>query len=132
MWLESIDLKIYCSGRLITNLIDIFFFLNFRTFNLLHVRKCVGQFNMQPICHRYTLCSRWVSTGIFIRILNFLTQPKPMYSDLDYCQTLHIMDSTGSSVIVNKKCANRTECHPSTVGCLSIDKQTVRNITISL
>jgi hypothetical protein len=47
-------------------------------------------------------------------------------TDLDYCQTLHIMDSTGSSVIVNKKCANRTECHPSTVGCLSIDRQTVR------
>jgi len=51
-------------------------------------------------------------------------------TDLDYCQTLHIMDSTGSSVIVNKKCANRTECHPSTVGCLSIDRQTVRIIII--
>ncbi|KAL5244512.1 hypothetical protein ACI65C_011921 [Semiaphis heraclei] len=50
---------------------------------------------------------------------------KPCARDLDYCQTLHIMDSTGSSVIVNKKCANRTECHPSTVGCLSIDRQTV-------
>lgn len=52
-----------------------------------------------------------------------------MFTDLDYCQTLHIMDSTGSSVIVNKKCANRTECHPSTVGCLRIDRQTVRNAT---
>lgn len=51
-----------------------------------------------------------------------------MPTDLDYCQTLHIMDSTGTSVIVNKKCANRTECQPSTVGCLSIDRQTVRNI----
>ncbi|VVC40899.1 Hypothetical protein CINCED_3A025022 [Cinara cedri] len=50
---------------------------------------------------------------------------RPCARDLDYCQTLHIMDSTGSSVVVNKKCANRTECHPSTVGCLSIDRQTV-------
>jgi len=52
--------------------------------------------------------------------------------DLDYCQTLHIMDSTGTSVIVNKKCANRTECHPSTVGCLSIDRQTVSYLVIIL
>ncbi|XP_050443833.1 ly6/PLAUR domain-containing protein 6B-like [Adelges cooleyi] len=50
---------------------------------------------------------------------------RPCARDLDYCQTLHIMDSTGSSVIVNKKCANRSECHPSTVGCLRIDTQTV-------
>jgi hypothetical protein len=43
----------------------------------------------------------------------------------DFCQTLHIMDSRGESVLVNKKCANQTECSPQRVGCLSIDTQTV-------
>ncbi|XP_050542895.1 ly6/PLAUR domain-containing protein 6B-like [Daktulosphaira vitifoliae] len=50
---------------------------------------------------------------------------RPCAPDLDFCQTLHIMDSTGSSVIVNKKCANKSECHSSTVGCLHIDTQMV-------
>ncbi|KAI5748773.1 hypothetical protein M8J76_001813 [Diaphorina citri] len=43
----------------------------------------------------------------------------------DFCHTLHIMDSTGASVVVNKKCANSTECWPLGVGCLHIDAQTV-------
>lgn len=43
----------------------------------------------------------------------------------DFCHTLHIMDSRGESVVVNKKCADRSECSPQRVGCLSIDTQTV-------
>ncbi|KAJ4440220.1 hypothetical protein ANN_08359 [Periplaneta americana] len=43
----------------------------------------------------------------------------------DFCHTLHIMDSRGESVVVNKKCADSSECSPQRVGCLSIDTQTV-------
>uniref|UniRef100_A0A1B6KVG6 UPAR/Ly6 domain-containing protein n=1 Tax=Graphocephala atropunctata TaxID=36148 RepID=A0A1B6KVG6_9HEMI len=43
----------------------------------------------------------------------------------NFCHTLHIMDSTGASVVVNKKCADSTECLPQAVGCVSIDSQTV-------
>ena len=43
----------------------------------------------------------------------------------DFCHTLHIMDSRGESVVVNKKCADQSECSPQRVGCLSIDTQTV-------
>ena len=43
----------------------------------------------------------------------------------DFCHTLHIMDSKGESVVVNKKCADESECSPQLVGCLSIDTQTV-------
>ncbi|GFG41012.1 hypothetical protein Cfor_12608, partial [Coptotermes formosanus] len=42
----------------------------------------------------------------------------------DFCHTLHIMDSRGESVVVNKKCTDHTECSPHRVGCLSIDTQT--------
>lgn len=47
------------------------------------------------------------------------------YAGNDFCYTLHIMDSTGASVIVNKKCANSSECWESGVGCLKVDSQTV-------
>ncbi|XP_046675082.1 ly6/PLAUR domain-containing protein 6-like [Homalodisca vitripennis] len=43
----------------------------------------------------------------------------------NFCHTLHIMDSTGASVVVNKKCADSRECLPQGVGCVSIDSQTV-------
>lgn len=36
------------------------------------------------------------------------------------------MDSTGASVVVNKKCADTTECLPRAVGCVLVDTQTVR------
>ena len=44
----------------------------------------------------------------------------------DFCHTLHIMDSTGASVVVNKKCANSSECWSLGVGCLKVDTQTVK------
>ncbi|XKL66435.1 hypothetical protein PGB90_009855 [Kerria lacca] len=47
----------------------------------------------------------------------------------NFCYTLHIMDSTGASVIVNKKCANNSECWSSRVGCLKVDSQTVMRYT---
>ncbi|XP_039277066.1 ly6/PLAUR domain-containing protein 6B [Nilaparvata lugens] len=43
----------------------------------------------------------------------------------NFCHTLHIMDSRGASVIVNKKCSDSTECWPHSVGCMHIDTQTV-------
>ncbi|XP_075210992.1 ly6/PLAUR domain-containing protein 6-like [Lycorma delicatula] len=43
----------------------------------------------------------------------------------NFCHTLHIMDSTGASVVVNKKCANSSECWPLGVGCVLIDAQKV-------
>ncbi|XP_065215701.1 ly6/PLAUR domain-containing protein 6B-like [Planococcus citri] len=43
----------------------------------------------------------------------------------DFCHTLHIMDSTGASVVVNKKCANSSECWSLGVGCLKVDTQTI-------
>lgn len=43
----------------------------------------------------------------------------------DFCHTLHIVDSRGHSVLVNKKCAEASECDPGVLGCLHIDTQTV-------
>ncbi|XP_049954785.1 ly6/PLAUR domain-containing protein 6B-like [Schistocerca serialis cubense] len=43
----------------------------------------------------------------------------------EFCHTLHVMDSHGESVVVNKKCANGTECTPQRVGCVVIDAQRV-------
>lgn len=42
-----------------------------------------------------------------------------------FCHTLHIMDSRGNSVLVNKKCATEIECQASKVGCVHIDTQLV-------
>ncbi|CAH1406895.1 unnamed protein product [Nezara viridula] len=50
---------------------------------------------------------------------------RPCPEGEDFCHTLHIMDSTGASVIVNKKCADTTECWPMGVGCVMVDTQTV-------
>lgn len=36
------------------------------------------------------------------------------------------MDSHGTSVLVNKKCASEEECQASKVGCVNIDTQLVR------
>ncbi|KAK7874552.1 hypothetical protein R5R35_013125 [Gryllus longicercus] len=43
----------------------------------------------------------------------------------EFCHTLHIMDSRGESVVVNKKCSDRVECSAQNVGCLDIDSQKV-------
>ncbi|KAL1122318.1 hypothetical protein AAG570_003723 [Ranatra chinensis] len=50
---------------------------------------------------------------------------RPCPEGEDFCHTLHIMDSTGASVVVNKKCADTTECWPLGVGCVLVDTQTV-------
>ena len=47
----------------------------------------------------------------------------------EFCKTLHIMDSTGNSVVVNKHCAFAEECRPDLVGCLEEDRQSVSNQT---
>lgn len=44
-----------------------------------------------------------------------------------FCHTLHIMDSKGTSVLVNKKCTTEKECQRSKVGCVEIDTQMVQN-----
>ncbi|KAK6634876.1 hypothetical protein RUM44_000123 [Polyplax serrata] len=33
------------------------------------------------------------------------------------------MDPKGKSILVNKKCANETECTPHSIGCYHIDNQ---------
>ncbi|KAL0277281.1 UNVERIFIED_CONTAM: hypothetical protein PYX00_004625 [Menopon gallinae] len=43
----------------------------------------------------------------------------------NFCHTLHIMDPKGRSVLVNKKCANETECTPRSIGCYYIDNQKI-------
>lgn len=48
----------------------------------------------------------------------------------NFCHTLHIMDSTGASVVVNKKCADSAECVPQGVGCVTIDSQTVSHLVV--
>uniref|UniRef100_A0A1B6DF44 UPAR/Ly6 domain-containing protein n=1 Tax=Clastoptera arizonana TaxID=38151 RepID=A0A1B6DF44_9HEMI len=50
---------------------------------------------------------------------------RPCPQGENFCHTLHIMDSTGTSVVVNKKCADSKECWPQGVGCVLIDRQTV-------
>ncbi|XP_074040611.1 uncharacterized protein [Leptinotarsa decemlineata] len=42
-----------------------------------------------------------------------------------FCHTLHIMDSKGTSVLVNKKCTTDKECQRNKVGCVEIDAQTM-------
>lgn len=52
----------------------------------------------------------------------------PFFTGNDFCYTLHIMDSSGASVVVNKKCANSSECWSSNIGCLKIDTQMVSHL----
>jgi hypothetical protein len=44
-----------------------------------------------------------------------------------FCHTLHIMDSKGTSVLVNKKCTTDKECQRNKVGCVEIDSQKVHS-----
>lgn len=46
---------------------------------------------------------------------------RPCPSDKPFCQTLHVMNSQGESIMVNKKCAKAYECTKRTVGCRQID-----------
>ena len=46
----------------------------------------------------------------------------------EYCRTLHIMDSRGISVMVEKHCAAAAECEEHNVGCLPMDGQQVNQL----
>ncbi|KAL3270455.1 hypothetical protein HHI36_021002 [Cryptolaemus montrouzieri] len=48
---------------------------------------------------------------------------KPCRPGETFCHTLHIMDSQGNSVLVNKKCTSDKECQRTKVGCVEIDSQ---------
>lgn len=48
-----------------------------------------------------------------------------------FCHTLHIMDSKGTSVLVNKKCTTDRECQRTKVGCVEIDSQKVSKIIVN-
>ncbi|GLV38358.1 hypothetical protein CBL_13091 [Carabus blaptoides fortunei] len=59
-------------------------------------------------------------------ICNQFAIDRPCTAGQTFCHTLHIMDSHGTSVLVNKKCATEIECQASKVGCVNIDTQLVR------
>nr|CAD7611288.1 unnamed protein product [Timema genevievae] len=61
-------------------------------------------------------------------VCNKFAIDRPCPLDKDFCHTLHVMDSRGQSVVVNKKCANSSECSPQRVGCVSIDTQKFRRL----
>ncbi|KAK9884316.1 hypothetical protein WA026_005266 [Henosepilachna vigintioctopunctata] len=50
---------------------------------------------------------------------------KPCKPGETFCHTLHIMDSRGTSVLVNKKCTTDKECQRMKVGCVEIDSQKI-------
>ena len=54
------------------------------------------------------------------------------FKGTEYCRTLHIMDSRGISVMVEKHCAAAAECEEHNVGCLPMDGQQVTSTTRSL
>lgn len=62
-----------------------------------------------PVCNRYAI-------------------DRPCAAGHAFCHTLHIMDSHGRSVLVNKKCATELECHPANVGCVTVDTQLVSGV----
>ncbi|XP_045469068.1 uncharacterized protein LOC123676855 [Harmonia axyridis] len=56
-------------------------------------------------------------------ICNQYAIDKPCRPGETFCHTLHVMDSKGNSVLVNKKCTTDRECQRSKVGCVDIDSQ---------
>ncbi|CAH0549769.1 unnamed protein product [Brassicogethes aeneus] len=56
-------------------------------------------------------------------ICNQFAIDKPCKPGETFCHTLHIMDSKGTSVLVNKKCTTDKECQRNKVGCIEIDSQ---------
>uniref|UniRef100_T1JAC4 UPAR/Ly6 domain-containing protein n=1 Tax=Strigamia maritima TaxID=126957 RepID=T1JAC4_STRMM len=50
-------------------------------------------------------------------ICNRFAIDRPCPKGTDFCQTLHVLTEDGTSILVNKKCAVRTECRPRDVGC---------------
>ncbi|KAF5304207.1 hypothetical protein FQR65_LT08014 [Abscondita terminalis] len=58
-------------------------------------------------------------------ICNQFAIDRPCKPGETFCHTLHIMDSKGTSVLVNKKCTTEKECQRTKVGCVEIDMQTM-------
>ncbi|GJQ83401.1 hypothetical protein Trydic_g14183 [Trypoxylus dichotomus] len=56
-------------------------------------------------------------------ICNQYAIDRPCKPGETFCHTLHIMDSKGTSVLVNKKCTTDKECQRSKVGCVEVDTQ---------
>ncbi|XP_018561731.1 ly6/PLAUR domain-containing protein 6-like [Anoplophora glabripennis] len=56
-------------------------------------------------------------------ICNQFAIDRPCKPGETFCHTLHIMDSKGTSVLVNKKCTTEKECQRNKVGCVEIDSQ---------
>ncbi|XP_060533663.1 uncharacterized protein LOC132706375 [Cylas formicarius] len=56
-------------------------------------------------------------------ICNQFAIDRPCKPGETFCHTLHIMDSKGTSVLVNKKCTTERECQRNKVGCVEIDAQ---------
>ncbi|XP_030754942.1 uncharacterized protein LOC115881542 [Sitophilus oryzae] len=56
-------------------------------------------------------------------ICNQFAIDRPCKPGETFCHTLHIMDSKGTSVLVNKKCTTEKECQRNKVGCVEIDAQ---------
>ncbi|EFA05465.2 hypothetical protein TcasGA2_TC015648 [Tribolium castaneum] len=56
-------------------------------------------------------------------VCNQFAIDRPCKPGETFCHTLHIMDSKGTSVLVNKKCTTDKECQRNKVGCVEIDSQ---------
>ncbi|XP_059486453.1 ly6/PLAUR domain-containing protein 6-like [Neocloeon triangulifer] len=58
-------------------------------------------------------------------ICNQYAIDRPCPAGKTFCHTLHAMGQLGDSWLVNKKCADRSECTQAAVGCSRSDGQTV-------
>ncbi|KAF0299539.1 Ly6/PLAUR domain-containing protein 6 [Amphibalanus amphitrite] len=56
-------------------------------------------------------------------ICNRFAIDHPCPAGTTFCRTLHIMDTRGNSVVVNKHCATEDQCRDDRVGCLQQDHQ---------
>ncbi|XP_043229795.1 ly6/PLAUR domain-containing protein 6B-like [Amphibalanus amphitrite] len=56
-------------------------------------------------------------------ICNRFAIDHPCPAGTTFCRTLHIMDTRGGSVVVNKHCATEDQCRDDRVGCLQQDHQ---------
>ncbi|XP_066261802.1 ly6/PLAUR domain-containing protein 6B-like [Euwallacea similis] len=59
------------------------------------------------------------------QICNQFAIDRPCKPGETFCHTLHIMNSKGTSVLVNKKCTTEKECQRNKVGCVDVDSQTI-------
>ncbi|KAF4530740.1 hypothetical protein B566_EDAN007961 [Ephemera danica] len=89
--------------------------------HLLHLCQRVRQRSVQPIRNRPALPSSQHQSATCKQIM----RDKINYAGKTFCHTLHAMGHVGESWLVNKKCADRSECTRSSVGCTRNDGQTV-------